>query len=171
MPFPLDAVNAQLGRLAAHPFYAGRLPASVADEAEFTGRVPLMGRSDLVAEMAKPGYGAFGGVPAVRVNMSPMGTGLVPVMQTADDLDAMVAACRRHLNDCAIGPGDVCAVFFGYHLFVAGLYYQSQMEAHGVACIPLGPGEAERTAAICRRWSVAHFDSSHIGTNWSAPPG
>ena len=27
MPFPLDAVNGLLERLAAHPFYAGRLPA------------------------------------------------------------------------------------------------------------------------------------------------
>ena len=52
----------------------------------------------------------------------------------------MIAAARTHLDACGIGEGDVCAVTFGYHLFVAGLFYQSQMEAHGVACIPLGPG-------------------------------
>ncbi|MCH7620327.1 MAG: AMP-binding protein [Chloroflexi bacterium] len=55
---------------------------------------------------------------------------------------------------CGITAGDVGAVFFGYHLFVAGLYYQSQMEAHGVACIPIGPGEAERTVEICARHGV-----------------
>jgi len=108
-----------------------------------------MSRAEFVAEMRKPGYGAFGGAPVVRVNMSPMGGGLVPVMQTRRDLDRMIAACRSHLDACGITEDDVCAVFFGYHLFVAGLYYQSQMEAHGVACIPLGPGEAERAVEIC----------------------
>ena len=43
---------------------------------------------------------------------------------------------------------------FGYHLFVAGLFYQSQMEAHGVACIPLGPGEAERAVDVCNTHGV-----------------
>ena len=154
MPFPLDAVNEALARLGDHPFHAGRLPASVADEDEFTAHVPLMRRADLVAEMAKPGYGAFACAAAVRVNMSPMGSGLAPVMQTANDLDHMIRACRTHLESCGIGPGDVCAVFFGYHLFVAGLYYQSQMEAHGVACIPVGPGDAARTADICNSHNV-----------------
>jgi len=152
--FPLDAINGQLERLAGHPFYAGRLPASVADEGEFRARVPLMGRADLVAEMQKPGYGAFGGAQAVRVNLSPMGAALVPVLQTRADIDHMNAALRTHLDACGVTSDDVCAVFFGYHLFVAGLYYQSQMEAHGVACIPLGPGEAERTVEICARHGV-----------------
>lgn len=155
MPFPLDAVNETLDRLAAHPFYKGWLPGRVADEDEFAANVPLMRRDDLVIEMRKPGYGAFACPDAVRVNLSPMGSGLVPVMQTQGDLDNMVAACRTHLDTCGIGSGDVCAVFFGYHLFVAGLYYQSQMEAHGVACIPLGPGEAERTVEVCNSHNVS----------------
>jgi phenylacetate-CoA ligase len=154
MSFPRDAINAALDRMARHPFYAGRLPGHVADLAEFQARVPLMRRADLVAEMSKPGFGTFGGAPAVRINLTPMGSGLVPMMQSAADLAAMVAACRTHLVACGIRPGDVCAVTFGYHLFVAGLYYQSQMEAHGVACIPLGPGEAERTAKICNDTGV-----------------
>jgi len=149
MTFPLDPLNGVLDRLGRHPVYAGRLPARVADAAEFAAAVPLMTRAEFVAEMRKPGYGAFGGTRVVRMNMSPMGGGLVPVMQTKRDLDRMIAACRSHLDACGITEDDVCAVFFGYHLFVAGLYYQSQMEAHGVACIPLGPGEAERAVEIC----------------------
>jgi phenylacetate-CoA ligase len=154
MSFPLEPLNAALARLSAHPFHGGRLPRAVADEAEWQAAVPLMTRAELVAEMRKPGHGAFGGAAAVRVNMSPMGGGLVPVMQTRGDLDRMIGAARTHLDACGIGPGDVCAVFFGYHLFVAGLFYQSQMEAHGVACIPLGPGEAERAAEICNASGV-----------------
>jgi phenylacetate-CoA ligase len=154
MGFPADALNEQLARLAAHPFYRGRLPARVADAAEFSALAPLMRRADLVAEMGKPGYGAFGGANPVRINLSPMGPALFPAMQTANDLTNMVAATRTHLDACGIGPGDVCAVTFGYHLFVAGLFYQTQMEAHGVGCIPLGPGEAERAVDICAKHGV-----------------
>lgn len=154
MTFPLDAVNAMLDRMAAHPFHGGRLPASVTGADDFAARVPLMTRGELVAEMDKPGYGAFGGANPVRMNMSPMGANLVPAMQSRADIDNMVAAVRTHLDACEIGPGDVCAVTFGYHLFVAGLFYQTQMEAHGVACIPLGPGEAARTAELCNRHGV-----------------
>ena len=154
MTFPLEAANAALERLAAHPFYAHRLPRSVAGEDEWQAAVPPMTRADLVAEMRKPGYGAFGGAAPVRVNLSPMGGGLVPVMQSAGDLERTIAAVRTHLDACGLKPGDVCAVFFSYHLFVAGLFYQSQMEAHGVACLPLGPGEAERAAALCNDHGV-----------------
>lgn len=154
MTFPTDALNAQLDKLAAHPFYKGRLPASVTDAADFAANAPLMGRGDLVAEMEKPGYGAFGGTNPVRMNLSPMGASLVPAMQTAGDMANMIAAARTQLDACGIGPGDVCAVTFGYHMFVAGLFYQSQMEAHGVACIPLGPGEAERTVDVCAKHNV-----------------
>lgn len=154
MTFPAEALNAQLEKLAAHPFYKGRHPASVADAADFAANTPLMGRGDLVAEMEKPGYGAFGGTNPVRMNLSPMGASLVPAMQTAGDMANMIAAARTHLEACGIGPGDVCAVTFGYHMFVAGLFYQSQMEAHGVACIPLGPGEAERTVDVCAKHNV-----------------
>ncbi len=154
MSFPTDALNAQLEKLAAHPFYEGRVPSSVADADDFAANVPLMSRSDLVAEMTKPGYGAFGSSNPVRMNLSPMGPSLVPAMQTAGDLDNLIAAARTHLDACGIGPGDVCAVTFGYHMFVAGLFYQSQMEAHRVACIPLGPGEAERTVDVCAQHNV-----------------
>lgn len=155
MGFPADALNEQLGRLSGHPFYKGRLPARIADAAEYAASVPLMRRADLVAEMAKPGYGGFGGANPVRINLSPMGAALVPAMQTANDIAQMNAAVRTHLDACGIGPGDVCAVTFGYHLFVAGLFYQTQMEAHGVACIPLGPGETERAVDICTRHNVS----------------
>jgi phenylacetate-coenzyme A ligase PaaK-like adenylate-forming protein len=154
MTFPLEAVNSMLERIRAHPFYRNRVPASVSDAAEFAEAVPLMTRGDFVAEMEKPGYGAFGGANPVRMNLSPMGASLVPAMQTADDIANMVAACRTHLTACGITENDVCAVTFGYHLFVAGLFYQTQMEAHGVACIPLGPGEADRAVEICARHNV-----------------
>lgn len=150
MTFPRDAINATLERLSRHPFYSGRVPQRVTDAEEFAARVPLMRRDDLVAEMRKPGFGAFACPEAVRMNFSPMGGGLVPILHSPADLERINAACGTQLAACGIGPQDVCAVTFGYHLFVAGLFYQSQMEAHGVVCIPAGPGETERTAQLCR---------------------
>lgn len=151
----LDRLNAQLERLQQHPFYAGRLPSRVTSAAEFAARVPSMSRADLVAEMSRTGYGAFAPhVPPVRVHLTPMGTSLVPILHSAADLREIEAACGQHLDACGVGPGDVCMVTFGYHLFVAGLFYQSQMEARGVACIPHGPGETERAADIARRCGV-----------------
>jgi phenylacetate-CoA ligase len=151
MTFPADAVNAALDRLRMHPYHGPRLPPGRVEDAEtFAATIPLMRRDDLVAEMRKPGFGAFACPSAVRMNLSPMGDGLVPILHTRGDLDRINAACATHLEACGIGPGDVCAVTFGYHLFVAGLFYQNQMEARGVTCLPLGPGETERTAAVCR---------------------
>ncbi|OLL32675.1 hypothetical protein BTH42_05455 [Burkholderia sp. SRS-W-2-2016] len=151
----LDRLNAQLARLHTHPFYEGRLPSRVDSAEEFAERVPLMSRADLVAQMTRPGYGAFAPqVPPVRIHLTPMGASLVPILHSAADLRAIEAACGQHLDACGIGPGDVCMVTFGYHLFVAGLFYQSQMEARGVACIPHGPGETERAAEIARRCGV-----------------
>ncbi|QPC43105.1 hypothetical protein HW532_10640 [Kaustia mangrovi] len=154
MSFPLDAMNEMLDRLGSHPFHGDRLPRRVADAQDFAARVPLMRRDDLAREMAKPGHGAFSAPDAVRMNLTPMGSALMPILHTRADLDRATAACRTHLEACGIGPGDVCAVTFGYHLFVAGLFYETQMEAHGVTCLPLGPGEAERTAEICAREGV-----------------
>lgn len=151
----LDRLNTQLDRLRDHPFYAGRLPAQVGSLEEFTARVPLMSRADLVAEMAKPGYGAFAlKAPPIRVHLTPMGASLMPVLLSANDLSQMLQACRQHLDACGLGLGDVCMVTFGYHLFVAGLFYQSQMEAHGVACIPHGPGETARAVEVAQRCGV-----------------
>ncbi|MEK9683453.1 MAG: hypothetical protein VW226_02810 [Rhodospirillaceae bacterium] len=150
MSFPINSINTFLDNLAGHNFYKGRIPREVSGAEEFENLVPIMSRADLISEMQKPGYGAFGGKNPVRINLSPMGSGLIPILQTRRDLDQQVTAVRSHLDACGIEPGDVCAVFFGYHLFVAGLFYQSQMEAHGVSCIPLGPGESDRAAEICR---------------------
>ena len=100
MSFSTDALNAQLEKLSRHPFYKGRVPFSVADAADFAANVPLMNRADLVAEMTRPGYGAFGGSNPVRMNLSPMGASLVPAVQTADDLDNLIAAARTHLDAC-----------------------------------------------------------------------
>ncbi len=62
MSFPLDPINAMLDRASRHAFHAGRVPARVANEEEFASRVPLMTRGDFVTEMAKSGYGGFGGI-------------------------------------------------------------------------------------------------------------
>ena len=98
MSFPIGALNAQLEKLAKHPFYEGRVPSSVADAEDFAANVPLMSRTELVTEMNKTGYGAFGGGNPVRINLSPMGSSLIPVMQTSSDLDYLITVSYTHLR-------------------------------------------------------------------------
>ena len=112
MTFPLDSINEALDRFSAHEFYRHRVPREVSGPDDFFSSVPLMTREDLVREMQKPGYGAFGGTEPVRINLSPTGDGLLPILQSKRDLDRLITAARSHLDACGVEPGDVCAVFF-----------------------------------------------------------
>ena len=58
------------------------------------------------------------------------------------------------IEAAGITPDDICAVTFGYHLFIAGLYYQGQLEYYGAKVIPLGPGESERAAELINKYRV-----------------
>jgi phenylacetate-CoA ligase len=46
-------------------------------------------------------------------------------------------------------------VTFGYHLFIAGLFYQNQLEYYGAKVIPLGPGESERAVTLINDYEVS----------------
>jgi len=149
MYIPIDELNNTLDRLSHNKFYKNRIPTTVTDILDFSNSVPLMSRLDLVMEMKKPNYGAFGGANPVRVNICPTGHGLIPILHTRGDMGRIITAVRSNLDACGVEPGDTCAVFFNYHLSDTGLFYQNQMEAHGVACIPLGPDETKRAVEIC----------------------
>ena len=52
------------------------MPSGVTDAEDFAANVPLMSRTELVTEMNKTGYGAFGGGNPVRINL-PMDSSLI----------------------------------------------------------------------------------------------
>ncbi len=67
----------------------------------------------------------------------------------------MHEVCARSLEAAGVKKDDICAVTFGYHLFIAGLFYQSQLEYYGTKVIPLGPGESERAIKIINNLQVS----------------
>jgi phenylacetate-CoA ligase len=67
----------------------------------------------------------------------------------------MHEACARTLKAAGVRKGDICAVTFGYHLFIAGLFYQNQLEYYGAKVIPLGPGESERAITLINDYEVS----------------
>jgi len=89
-----------------------------------------------------------------RVNFSPSGKMLYPIYHTNNDLKFMHDVCARSLEAAGVKKGDICAVTFGYHLFVAGLFYQNQLEHYGAKVIPLGPGESERAVRLINDYQV-----------------
>ena len=66
----------------------------------------------------------------------------------------MHQVCHRSLGAAGVTRNDICAVTFGYHLFIAGLFYQGQLETYGAKVIPLGPGETDRAVDIINRHGV-----------------
>lgn len=134
---------------------AGIAPRDILSFKDFEG-VPFTTHGEFVKEMGRnnPRYGSFFHPGVVRINLTPSGDQLLPVFHTAGDLEFMHQVCHRSLKAAGVTKNDVCAVTFGYHLFIAGLFYQGQLETYGAKVIPLGPGETSRAVDIINRHNV-----------------
>jgi len=119
-------------------------------------KIPFTSSSEMLEELKKrPSECSLytGGI--TRVNFSPSGQELYPVYQTKRDLKKMHEVCARTLKAAGVRKGDICVVTYGYHLFIAGLFYQSQLEYYGAKVIPLGPGESERAIHLINKYEVS----------------
>jgi phenylacetate-CoA ligase len=150
----LSQLQRQIEKLFRMDFYREKLsrekihPSDVATSADFK-KIPFTTSGELFSELRKPPTECSLYSDAVtRINFSPSGKELYPVYHTAQDLAYMHEVCCRTLADAGVAKEDICAVTFGYHLFVAGLFYQNQLEAYGAKVIPLGPGESERAVKL-----------------------
>lgn len=120
------------------------------------GKIPFTSGKEILEELKKMPTECSLYSPAVtRVNFSPSGRDLYPVYNTNPDLQKMHEVAARAYEAAGITPDDICAVTFGYHLFIAGLYYQGQLEYYGAKVIPLGPGESERAAELIDKYRVS----------------
>jgi phenylacetate-coenzyme A ligase PaaK-like adenylate-forming protein len=144
----------QLERLARIAFYRDKFEQSGMSPADLKGpddfsRIPFTTSSEYFGELRKPPSESSLFTPEVtRINFSPSGKELYPVYQTANDLQRMHRVCASSLKAAGVQPDDVCVITFGYHLFIAGLFYQGQLEYYGAKAIPLGPGDSEAACKI-----------------------
>jgi phenylacetate-CoA ligase len=124
-------------------------------------RIPFTSSSEILEELRKrPAECSLYADGVTRVNFSPSGQELYPVYQTKRDLQKMHEVCARTLKAAGVKKRDICVVTYGYHLFIAGLFYQSQLEYYGAKVIPLGPGESERAIRL-----INQFEASILVTN------
>jgi phenylacetate-CoA ligase len=119
-------------------------------------KVPFTSSSEIMEELRKkPSECSLYNGEVIRVNFSPSGQELYPVYQTNKDLKKMHEVCAHTLKTAGVTPEDICVVTYGYHLFIAGLFYQSQLEYYGAKVIPLGPGESERAINLINKYDVS----------------
>jgi len=119
-------------------------------------KIPFTSSSEILEELRKrPSECSLYTDDITRVNFSPSGQELYPVYQTKRDLKKMHEVCARTLKAAGVRKGDICVVTYGYHIFIAGLFYQSQLEYYGAKVIPLGPGESERAIHLINKYEVS----------------
>jgi phenylacetate-CoA ligase len=119
-------------------------------------KIPFTSSAEMLEELRKkPSECSLYTDKVTRVNFSPSGQELYPVYQTKRDLKKMHEVCARTLKAAGVSRGDICGVTYGYHLFIAGLFYQSQFEYYGAKVIPLGPGESERAINLINTFQVS----------------
>jgi len=157
----INLLRRQIRKLYGLNFYKNKLdqarikPSQIRTLADFR-KIPFTSSSEMLEELKKrPSECSLytGGI--TRVNFSPSGQELYPVYQTKRDLKKMHEVCARTLKAAGVRKGDICVVTYGYHLFIAGLFYQSQLEYYGAKVIPLGPGESERAIHLINKYEVS----------------
>jgi phenylacetate-CoA ligase len=157
----IDELKEQIEKLYRLGFYKNKLdqvrikPTDIQTIDDFK-KVPFTLSSEILKELKKkPSQCHLYSKDVTRVNFSPSGQDLYPVYQTPHDLQKMHEVCARTLDTAGVKKDDICAVTYGYHLFIAGLFYQSQLESYGAKVIPLGPGESERAIHLINQYEVS----------------
>jgi phenylacetate-CoA ligase len=134
---------------------AGIKPSRIKTLADFR-KIPFTSSLEMLEELKKrPSECSLYTDDITRMNFSPSGQELYPVYQTKRDLKKMHEVCARTLKAAGVRKEDICVVTYGYHLFIAGLFYQSQLEYYGAKVIPLGPGESERAIHLINQYEVS----------------
>ena len=149
----LKALSAQLRRNCQHPFYLRKLkevglkPDDVKTLQDFA-KIPFMTRGELYDELAR---NSFMTDDIVRVNLSPSPFGLIPILNTKKDIEAMNRANARAFERAGVGKSDVVMITFGYHIFIAGMMFHGAFEEIGAKTIPIGPGSTKQAIEIARK--------------------
>lgn len=156
----IETIQEQLMRDLELEFYRKRFqrfdinPKKIRTLEDFR-KIPCMTLDDLAsAYMEKPPLGSLVHPRTRRVNLSPSPIGFLPMLFSDRDIEIMNLVNADAFRAAGVRSEDVIAVTFGYHLFIAGLSLQGGFEKLGCKTIPVGPGEAKRTAEIINRFGV-----------------
>jgi phenylacetate-CoA ligase len=162
----IKLLQEQVEKLSAFPFYQKRFqsiglkPADIRSMEDFQ-KIPPMDTQDLQKDLEEnPPHGSLFHPETIRITLSPGPKGLMPVYHTRQDVEEVNKELAALYRACGVGPQDIAAITFGYHLFIAGITLHGGFEALGCKTIPLGPGESQRTAEILTRYKVTVLASN-----------
>ncbi len=162
----IKLLQEQVKRISALPFYEKRFqaggikPEDIRSLKDFQN-IPLMDTKDLQKDLEEyPPLGSLFHPDTIRVTLSPGPKGLMPVYHTREDVEEVNRELATMYRACGVGPEDIAAITFGYHLFIAGITIHGGFETLGCKTIPLGPGESQRTAEILNRFKVTVLASN-----------
>jgi len=157
----ISVLREQIEKLYRMDFYKSKLdqvgikPSDIRSMEDFR-RIPFTHTPELIEELTKePSKCSLYSEDVTRINFSPSGRDLYPIYQTNADIKKMNEVSARSFEAAGVKKSDICAVTFGYHLFIAGIFYQTQLEYYGAKVIPLGPGESERARKIINHYGVS----------------
>ncbi len=157
----INLLEVQFDRLKQNVFYKRKLEQAGIDLSDIRSlndfeRIPFTTTTELLKELRKkPSESFLYSDDVTRINFSPSGHDLYPIYNTTNDIENMHRVCANSLKAAGVKKGDICAVTFGYHLFIAGLFYQGQLEYYGAKVIPLGPGESERAVQLINDYQIS----------------
>jgi len=153
----LERLKAQLIRNYNHPFYrkkfeeAGLRPEEI-KTIEDIQKLPFMTRDELIQQfLENPPFGGFMSEDVVRIHFSPSPKGLIPVLLTKNDVEAMNQANAEAFRRAGVKRDDIALITFGYHIFIAGLMFHGGLEKLGVKVVAVGPGSTEKTLEIAEK--------------------
>jgi phenylacetate-CoA ligase len=166
IPRRIELLQEQARKISSLPFYQKRFQAVALKAGDIRSledfqRVPLMETKDLQKDVEEyPPYGSLFHPDTIRMTLSPGPKGLMPVYHTRQDVDEVNRELATMYKACGVGPRDIAAVTFGYHLFIAGITIHGGFESLGCKTIPLGPGDSQRTAEMINRYGVTVLASN-----------
>ncbi|MCB2134739.1 MAG: phenylacetate--CoA ligase family protein [Rhodobacteraceae bacterium] len=133
----LVALNAQLGRVAAHPGSC-RIDGAALSDLSGLAALPVLRKSDLTLwQKENPPFGGFLTANVAHIFQSPG-----PIYEpggVSHDWWRM----GRFLHACGIGSGDIVQNCFGYHLTPAGMIFENGARAVGAKVLPAGTGQTD----------------------------
>jgi phenylacetate-CoA ligase len=152
--YDLDAVNEQLERCLDLEFYDGRV--APVDSWEAFRELPLLTQEEVFDSVAEdPPFGSLYREDVTLTTLTPAGQdSLLVEYATEADLAAVGEEIGAVLRAAGIGERDVVVSCFGYTPFAGGYLFHEGLRNVGANVLPLGPGEADRTADIVEKYDV-----------------
>jgi phenylacetate-CoA ligase len=154
--YDLGAINDQLRRCRELGFYRERVE-PVDSWAGFR-ELPLLTREELFADIEDEATGPFGSLyreETALTALTPAGeSDLLLEFATGEDVDAVGRRLGGILREAGLSAGDVVVSCFAYTPFAGGYLFHAGLREVGANVVPVGPGEAGRTAGLIGKYDV-----------------